>query len=111
MSQYARVCWIEQNQPWVLETQLISTLDLPLNIQQNQHNAFYLRLKAIRRAAKAEARRLPIINPRRRAGNVPHACQNEGGTKGSAGRRQQQPSVGPQTTNIQLSLFPIPPRS
>jgi hypothetical protein len=82
MSDYARVCWVEQAQPWVLETQLISTLDLPLNIQQNQHNAFYPLLKAIRRAAKAEARRLPIVDPRPREGDVPHACQNEGEPRG-----------------------------
>ncbi|WP_244328665.1 GIY-YIG nuclease family protein [Streptomyces marokkonensis] len=39
MADNARVCWIEQSEPWDLESQLISQLDLPLNLDQNRHNA------------------------------------------------------------------------
>jgi hypothetical protein len=41
MADNTRVCWIEQSEPWDLESQLISQLDLPLNLDQNRHNAFH----------------------------------------------------------------------
>lgn len=56
----ARVCWIEQREPWELESQLISQLDLPLNLDQNRHNAFHSRLKELRAQARHRARELPI---------------------------------------------------
>ncbi|MGW1130875.1 GIY-YIG nuclease family protein [Streptomyces griseoluteus] len=60
MADNARVCWIEQNEPWDLESQLISRLDLPLNLDQNRHNAFHSRLKELRAQARQRARELPI---------------------------------------------------
>lgn len=60
MADNARVCWIEQDEPWVLESQLISQLDLPLNLDQNRHNAFHSRLKELRAQARQRARDLPI---------------------------------------------------
>ncbi|MDH6223507.1 GIY-YIG nuclease family protein [Streptomyces sp. MJP52] len=56
----ARVCWVEHEEPTALESQLISQLDLPLNIDQNSHNGFHGRLKGIRAEARARARELPI---------------------------------------------------
>jgi len=52
--------WIEQSEPWDLESQLISQLDLPLNLDQNRHNAFHSRLKELRAQARQRARELPI---------------------------------------------------
>ncbi|MGW7083801.1 GIY-YIG nuclease family protein [Streptomyces sp. NPDC054871] len=60
MADNARVCWIEHSEPWNLESQLISQLDLPLNLDQNRHNAFHARLKDIRAHARQQARELPI---------------------------------------------------
>lgn len=60
MADNARVCWIEQSEPWDLESQLISQLDLPLNLDQNRHNAFHSRLKELRAQARQRARELPI---------------------------------------------------
>lgn len=60
MADHARVCWIEQSEPWGLESQFISQLDLPLNLDQNRHNAFHSRLKELRAQARRGARELPI---------------------------------------------------
>ncbi|MFF3817423.1 GIY-YIG nuclease family protein [Streptomyces bluensis] len=60
MADNARVCWIVQSEPWTLESQLISQLDLPLNLDQNRHNAFHSRLKELRAQARQRARELPI---------------------------------------------------
>lgn len=60
MADNARVCWVEQGDPWDLESQLISQLDLPLNLDQNSHNAFHSRLKELRTQARQRARELPI---------------------------------------------------
>lgn len=58
----ARVCWLEQDEPWTLESQLISQLDLPLNADQN---AFHGRLKDLQAQARQRARELPITRSRR----------------------------------------------
>ncbi|MFI2302375.1 GIY-YIG nuclease family protein [Actinacidiphila glaucinigra] len=60
MAENARVCWIEQDEPWAMESELISELDLPLNLDQNRHNAFHDRLKELRAQARQRARELPI---------------------------------------------------
>ncbi|MFE9288447.1 GIY-YIG nuclease family protein [Streptomyces olivaceus] len=60
MADNAQVCWIKWSEPWDLESQLISQLDLPLNLDQNRHNAFHSRLKEIRAQARNRARKLPI---------------------------------------------------
>ncbi|MEU7362159.1 MULTISPECIES: GIY-YIG nuclease family protein [Streptomyces] len=54
------MCWIEQDEPWGLEAQLISRLDLPLNLDRNRHNAFHSHLKELRAQARRRARELPI---------------------------------------------------
>ncbi|WP_369695906.1 GIY-YIG nuclease family protein [Streptomyces abyssomicinicus] len=60
MADHAQVCWIERSEPWDLESQLVSQLDLPLNLDQNRHNAFHGRLKELRARARGRARKLPI---------------------------------------------------
>lgn len=62
MADKARVCWTEHSEPWTLESQLISRLDLPLNLDQNRHNAFHARLKELRAQARRRARELPITS-------------------------------------------------
>jgi hypothetical protein len=44
MHDNALVSWIEDDQPWILEKELIAELDLPLNCDHNQHNAFHTTL-------------------------------------------------------------------
>ncbi|MEV5083122.1 GIY-YIG nuclease family protein [Streptomyces sp. NPDC056159] len=61
MAENARVCWIEHDKPWALESKLISQLDLPLNLDQNQHNTFHARLTQLRAQARQHARKLPIL--------------------------------------------------
>ncbi|MEU1201608.1 GIY-YIG nuclease family protein [Streptomyces sp. NPDC005813] len=60
MAENARVCWIEHDEPWTLESELISQLDLPLNLDQNRHNPFHSRLKELRSQARQRARELPV---------------------------------------------------
>ncbi|MGY6025315.1 GIY-YIG nuclease family protein [Streptomyces spinosirectus] len=60
MADNARVCWIEHREPWAVESRFISELDLPLNIDQNRHNAFHGRLKDLRAQARQRARELPV---------------------------------------------------
>ncbi|MFF2381667.1 GIY-YIG nuclease family protein [Streptomyces sp. NPDC058108] len=38
MVENARVCWIEHDESWTLESEFISQLDLLLNLDQNRHN-------------------------------------------------------------------------
>lgn len=60
MAENARVCWIEHGEPWTMESELISQLDLPLNLDQNRHNAFHSRLTEVRFRARQRARGLAI---------------------------------------------------
>ena len=57
----AFVCWTEHPEPWTLEEELIARFDLPLNLDQNKHNAFHPELSAVRRAAKRRAAELAIV--------------------------------------------------
>ncbi|PKT67020.1 hypothetical protein CW362_42765 [Streptomyces populi] len=60
MAENARVCWIEHDEPWTLESELITQLDLPLNLDQNRHNLFHGRLKELRDQARQRARELDV---------------------------------------------------
>lgn len=61
MAENARVCWVNHAEPWVLEAELISLLDLPLNLEQNRHNPFHARLTKLRADACRNARELPVV--------------------------------------------------
>lgn len=61
MASNALVSWLAVPQPWLLERKLLSSLDLPLNLQDNAHNKFHKELTDIRAAAEARARALPVL--------------------------------------------------
>jgi len=61
MEKNARVVWKVCEEPWKLEKKLISTLHLPLNLDQNAGNEFFPVLSGLRKAAKVRARALPIL--------------------------------------------------
>ncbi|WP_084730345.1 GIY-YIG nuclease family protein [Mycolicibacterium elephantis] len=63
MAENAFVSWLAISEPWLLERTLFHKLDLPLNLQGNAHNPFHASLTAIRAAAEAKARALPILRP------------------------------------------------
>ena len=64
MAENARVSWVVEEAPWLLEHHLIKHLDVPLNLDGNSHNRFHRELTARRAAAVARARALPIVpNP------------------------------------------------
>lgn len=62
MAAHARVRWVEDPQPWLLEERLLRALDLPLNLAGNTHHAFHGPLTRLRAAARERAR-----SPRRDA--------------------------------------------
>jgi GIY-YIG catalytic domain len=64
MANHALVSWMVHPQPWLLEKALIDTLDLPLNLQDNKHNAFHANLTRRRAEAEKKARELPVLNER-----------------------------------------------
>ncbi|RYE43368.1 MAG: hypothetical protein EOP24_28625, partial [Hyphomicrobiales bacterium] len=64
MAENALISWIAHEEPWELEDRLIAGLDVPLNLDGNSRNFFYLQLKAARAAAKRGADDLPVLpNP------------------------------------------------
>jgi hypothetical protein len=59
--EHARVAWLPTHKPKELESQLTSSLDLPLNLDGNAPNTFYPILVKIRHAAKARALVSPVF--------------------------------------------------
>jgi GIY-YIG catalytic domain-containing protein len=62
LAAHALVCWREHPAPWELEAELMRTQSFPLNIQGNEHHAFYPTLRRIRAEALARARQLPVCS-------------------------------------------------
>lgn len=60
LQENAKVCWVEHEEPWLLEEDLLSRLSLPLNLQGNSHHPFTAQLTELRQAAKRAAREMPI---------------------------------------------------
>jgi len=60
MAENAFVAWIEVPEPWVLEAHLIASVDVPLNLDSNAHNAFHTELSRARAVALRRARDLPV---------------------------------------------------
>lgn len=56
MSANAFVSWVVRKQPWELEDELILKLDLPLNLEGNERNAFHATLTHARARCLATAR-------------------------------------------------------
>lgn len=61
MAAHARVCWVETSEPWVLESHLLKTQALPLNLDQNKHSGSHELVRAARARQRTEARRLPVL--------------------------------------------------
>jgi hypothetical protein len=61
MAGHARVVWTAHDRPWELEEQLIRTLVLPLNLDQNRHSPFHQTLSALRAQQRDKARSLPVV--------------------------------------------------
>ena len=62
MLENAFVTWLEHEEPWLLENELLRTVSLPLNLKGNRHHHFATQLSGLRRRANAYARELPIVN-------------------------------------------------
>jgi GIY-YIG catalytic domain len=62
MDENALVCWTVCEQPWALEAEIIRVVNLPLNLDQNRHHAFWSALRACRAAARERARQLPVYS-------------------------------------------------
>ena len=61
MADNALVSWVLREEPWVLEEELIASVDVPLNLRGNAHNSFYPTLKLLRAEAEQVARNLPVV--------------------------------------------------
>ena len=61
LDQNACVAWIACDEPWRVEEELIRSVSLPLNLDQNRNHSFHAVLSEHRRNAKARARGLPVI--------------------------------------------------
>lgn len=61
MGNNAFVHWLEHSEPWTVEEDVINRFDVPLNLDQNTHNAFHPELSAARRRAKQRAATLPVV--------------------------------------------------
>jgi len=61
LDQNAYVTWMHHPQPWLLEEELIQTLSLPLNLDQNSHHAFHDTLSKLRANGRLRAKGLPVI--------------------------------------------------
>ena len=62
LEQNAFVCWVEHDEPWLLEHELLQSQSFPLNIQDNRHHPFCFELSQLRQGAKQQAREMPIAN-------------------------------------------------
>lgn len=67
MKENALVSWVVHDEPWILEHELIESLDVPLNLQGNLRNAYHPKLTQIRLQAALTAKQLPVLpNPGRK---------------------------------------------
>jgi len=62
MEENAFVCWVEHPAPWAVESQIITEVSLPLNLQDNRNHPFHQTLTPVRKEAKQNARDLPIAH-------------------------------------------------
>jgi hypothetical protein len=61
MARNVRMSFIEHDEPWTVESGIIGSLDLPLNIDHNAHNPQCQFVREARAGCKAHARRLPVL--------------------------------------------------
>jgi hypothetical protein len=60
----ARVAWLTCGEPWRVEEELIRSVSLPLNLDQNRNHCFHAQLTERRRVAKTRAKELPVVGGR-----------------------------------------------
>lgn len=65
MEQNAFVCWSVTDEPWKAEEEMIRSVCLPLNLDQNKNHPFHAVLTQRRAAARRQARELAVLRPRR----------------------------------------------
>jgi hypothetical protein len=61
MEQNAFVCWAVCERPWRLEREIIGTVNLAFNLDQNSRHPYCSTLRACRAASRAKARGLPLV--------------------------------------------------
>jgi hypothetical protein len=61
MAEHTKVSWVLHPEPWLFEDTLIHSLDLPLNLQGNDHHPFVPELKKLRRDAAVSAGKLRVL--------------------------------------------------
>ena len=61
MSENAFVSWVIRERPWELEHELITTIDLPLNLDGNIAHRFHPELTQARARCVAQANALPVM--------------------------------------------------
>ena len=89
MAENALVAWVPCERPWEVEEELISVLDVPLNLDGNYRHPFHSVLTGIRSAAVRRAKELPVIeNPgiggrhaAHEAAPAPYAARLDGSPK------------------------------
>jgi hypothetical protein len=60
MERNALIAWTVTSTPWELEEELIESISLPLNLDQNRGHHFHQTLSASRREARTRANALPV---------------------------------------------------
>lgn len=60
MGENAFVCWKEREQPWLMESEIIRSVCLSVNFDQNQQHPYWPTLRACRASARERARSLPV---------------------------------------------------
>lgn len=61
LEQNAFVVWAVTSEPWLVESELLRTVSLPINLDQNNSHAFHAVLSTMRKNARALADELPIL--------------------------------------------------
>lgn len=61
MAEHARVSWVVTHNPKELETRLIRSVYVPLNLDENDQCVFHATLSDIRASARARSLSLPIL--------------------------------------------------
>jgi hypothetical protein len=56
MSEHSRVCWVEHDEPWLVESAFIASVPLRLNLDQNKNSDFHAHLTQARSEQRARAR-------------------------------------------------------
>ena len=60
LDENAFVGWVLHKEPWIIESEAIQKLSLPINLEGNKHHPFQGTLKALRKVARDNARQIPV---------------------------------------------------